>query len=255
MYRPAPLPRLLAAATLCATLAAAPFSGALAQQTPPDATADRAAIEQIVREYLLAHPEILVEALTAYQEKQEAEQANAQRQALVSRQDELFKNPTSPVAGNPQGDVTLVEFFDYQCGYCKSVHADVRRLLDQDGKVRLVLKEFPILGPASLTASRAALAAQKQGKYDAMHNALMENRGQLDDDKIMRIAGSVGLDVERLKKDMQAPEIQDALQRNLRLAGELNIRGTPAFVIGDQIVPGAVSLERLKEMVAAKREG
>jgi protein-disulfide isomerase len=254
MHRPAPLPRLLAAATLCATLAA-PFSSALAQQTVPDTTASRAAIEQIVREYLMAHPEVLVEALTAYQEKQEAEQAEAQRQALVSRQDELFKNPTSPVVGNPQGDVTLVEFFDYQCGYCKSVHADVRRLLDSDGKVRLVLKEFPILGPASLTASRAALAAQKQGKYDALHNALMENRGQLDDDKIMRIAGSVGVDVERLKKDMQAPDIQDALQRNLRLAGELNIRGTPAFVIGDQIIPGAVSLERLKEMVAAGREG
>jgi protein-disulfide isomerase len=256
MHRPAPLPRLLAAAALCATMAAAPFSSTLAQQaTTPDTTANRAAIEQIVREYLMAHPEVLVEALTAYQEKQEAEQADAQRQALVSRQDELFKNPTSPVAGNPQGDVTLVEFFDYQCGYCKSVHADVRRLLDQDGNVRLVLKEFPILGPASLTASRAALAAQKQGKYDALHNALMENRGQLDDDKIMRIAGSVGVDVERLKKDMQAPDIQDALQRNLRLAGELNIRGTPAFVIGDQIIPGAVGLERLKEMVAAGREG
>jgi protein-disulfide isomerase len=122
-------------------------------------------------------------------------------------------------------------------------------------KVRLVLKEFPILGPASLTASLAALAARKQDKYDALHSALMENRGQLDDDKIMRIAGSVGLDMERLKKDMQAPEIQEALQRNLQLAADLNIRGTPAFVIGDQIVAGAVGLERLKEMVAAGREG
>jgi protein-disulfide isomerase len=257
MHCPAFLPRLLAATALCATMAAVPFSSALAQQTAaPDTTANRAAIEQIVREYLMAHPEVLVEALTAYQEKQEAAQADAQRQALVSRQDELFKNPTSPVVGNPQGDVTLVEFFDYQCGYCKSVHADVRRLLDSDGKVRLVLKEFPILGPASLTASRAALAAQKQGKYDALHNALMENRGQLDDDKIMRIAGSVGgLDLERLKKDMQAPEIQASLEKNLRLAQELNIRGTPAFVIGDQIMPGAIDLERMRMMVAEERNG
>jgi len=151
--------------------------------------------------------------------------------------------------------VTLVEFFDYQCGYCKAVHADVRRLLDTDGKVRLVYKEFPILGPASVTASRAALAAQRQGKYDALHVALMENRGQLDDDKIYRIAGSVGLNVDQLKKDMQAPEINDVLQRNLRLASELNIRGTPAFVVGDQIIPGAVSLDKLKELIAAGRAG
>jgi len=251
MYRPAPLPRLLATTALCAVLAAAPFSGTLAQQAAPN----RAATEQIVREYLMAHPEVLVESLSTYQEKLEAQQAEAQRQALATRQNEMFKNPASPVAGNPQGDVTLVEFFDYQCGYCKAVHADVWRLLESDGKVRLVLKEFPILGPASLTASRAALAARKQDKYDALHSALMENRGQLDDDQIMRIAGSVGLDMERLKKDMQAPDIQDALQRNLQLAADLNIRGTPAFVIGDQIVAGAVGLERLKEMVAAGREG
>jgi protein-disulfide isomerase len=214
MYRPAPLPRLLATTALCAVLAAAPFSGTLAQQAAPN----RAATEQIVREYLMAHPEVLVESLSTYQEKLEAQQAEAQRQALATRQNEMFKNPASPVAGNPQGDVTLVEFFDYQCGYCKAVHADVRRLLESDGNARLVLQEFPILGPASLTASRAALAARKQDKYDALHSALMENRGQLDDDQIMRIAGSVGLDMERLKKDMQAPDIQDALQRNLQLA-------------------------------------
>jgi len=225
------------------------------QSIPPSANPDKAAIEQIVREYLLAHPEVIVEALSAYQQREEAAQAEEQRKALTTRKEELFKNPTSPVLGNPQGDVTLVEFFDYQCGYCKAVHPDVQRLLESDGKIRLVSKEFPILGPASVTASRAALAAQKQGKYDALHKALMENRGQLDDDKIMRIAGSVGLDMERLKKDMQAPEIQEILQRNVRLAGELNIRGTPAFIIGDQIVPGAVSLDRLKEMVAQGRAG
>jgi protein-disulfide isomerase len=251
MYRPARLPRLFTAAALMAVTCLAPLPSAYAQQSAPD----KSEIEQIVKEYLLAHPEIIVQSLNAFQQKQEAAEAEAQRSALSSRQDELFRNPTSPVIGNPKGDVTLVEFFDYQCGYCKAVHADVRRLLDTDGKVRLVYKEFPILGPASVTASRAALAAQRQGKYDALHVALMENRGQLDDDKIYRIAGSVGLNVDQLKKDMQAPEINDVLQRNLRLASELNIRGTPAFVVGDQIIPGAVSLDKLKELIAAGRAG
>ncbi|WP_246148921.1 DsbA family protein [Skermanella pratensis] len=255
MHRPAFPPRMIAAAALSALVGLASPTGAQAQQPALDTPAGKAAIEQIVRDYLLAHPEVLVESLTAFQERQEAAQAEAQRGALVSRQEELFRNPASPVAGNPQGDVTLVEFFDYQCGYCKTVHADVRRLLESDGKLRLVYKEFPILGPASLTASRAALAAHRQGKYEALHVALMENRGQLDDDKILRIAGSVGLDMERLKRDMESPEIQEALQRNLRLASELNIRGTPAFVVGDQIIPGAVGLDRLKELVAAGRAG
>jgi protein-disulfide isomerase len=169
--------------------------------------------------------------------------------------DQVFNDPEVPVLGNRRGDVTLVEFFDYQCGYCKAVHADVRRLIDSDTNIRLVYKEFPILGPASITASRAALAAQRQGKYDALHVALMENRGQLDDDKIYRIAASAGLDLDRLKKDMQAPEISEALQKNLRLASELNIRGTPAFVVGDQIVPGAVGLDKLKELIASGRAG
>lgn len=255
MHRPAFLPRLFAAAALPALIGLASPTGAGAQQPALDTPAGKAAIEQIVRDYLLAHPEVLVESLTAFQERQEAAQAEAQRGALASRQEELFRNPSSPVAGNPQGDVTLVEFFDYQCGYCKAVHADVRRLLESDGKLRLVYKEFPILGPASLTASRAALAAQRQGKYDALHVALMENRGQLDDDKVFRIANSVGLDMERLKKDMESPEIQETLQRNMRLASELNIRGTPAFVVGDQIIPGAVGLDRLRELVAAGRAG
>ncbi len=243
--------RPLAAAALCAV---AFLSPAHAQKAMNEA--DKTAIEQIVRDYLMAHPDIIIDSLNAYREQQEAAQAETQRKALAGRQEELKNDPASPVAGNPKGDVTLVEFFDYQCGYCKAVHADTRKLIDSDGKLRFVYKEFPILGPASVTAARAALAAHRQGKYAELHNALMENRGQLDDDKIMRIAGSVGgLDLERLKKDMQAPEIQASLEKNLRLAQELNIRGTPAFVIGDQIMPGAIDLERMRMMVAEERNG
>jgi protein-disulfide isomerase len=255
MHRPSlPIRPLLAGALAVLAALASPVS-AKAQQPSANDPAGKAAIEQIIHDYLMAHPEVLVQSLTAYQERQEQAQAEAQRGALTSRQDELTRDPASPVGGNPKGDVTLVEFFDYQCGYCKAVNADVKRLLESDGKLRLVYKEFPILGPASVTAARAALAAQRQGKYDALHAALMENRGQLDDDKIYRIAGSAGLDVDRLKKDMEAPEIQAALQKNLKLASDLNIRGTPAFVVGDQIVPGAISLDKLKELVASGRAG
>lgn len=216
---------------------------------------DRAEVEQIVREYLLENPEVIMEALTILQARQEAAQAEQQQQALADYRDELFNHPESPVAGNPDGNVTVVEFFDYQCGYCKQVHADVRSLLEQDGNVRLVFKEFPILGPASLTATRAALAAREQDLYLPFHDALMTHHSRLDDDTVMRIAASVGLDVERLARDMEAPEIDALIARNHELAQVLGIRGTPAFVIGDNLIPGAVELDRLQELVEEARQG
>jgi protein-disulfide isomerase len=234
-------------------LVLAPLHAAGAASFTPE---QEEAIGRILRQYLEEHPEAILQALEAAEAKAKAEAAENTKRTVATKQRELEADPGSPVIGNPKGDVTLVEFFDYQCGYCKAVHADTRKLIDSDGKLRFVYKEFPILGPASVTAARAALAAHRQGKYAELHNALMENRGQLDDDKIMRIAGSVGgLDLERLKKDMQAPEIQASLEKNLRLAQELNIRGTPAFVIGDQIMPGAIDLERMRMMVAEERNG
>lgn len=241
---------IMAFLCLAATASATP---ALAQGGT--SATDRQAIEQIVRDYLLEHPEVVLEALEALQHREEMAQAERQRAALAASREALTGTAAGPVAGNPAGDVTLVEFFDYQCGYCKSVHPSLKALLSRDGELRVVFKEFPILGPASLTAAQAALAAERQGKYLEMHNALMELRGTLDDAKILRAAASVGLDVERLKADMESPDVLAQIERNLRLAETLGVNGTPAFVVGDEIVPGAVPLEHLQQLIARERAG
>ncbi|WP_448192016.1 DsbA family protein [Azospirillum sp. sgz301742] len=225
---------------------------AQAQSVPAE---QRQAIEQIVRDYLLQHPEVIVEAIDELQRRERAEEERKAKQGLAQSKDKLFNDPASPVAGNPKGDVTLVEFFDYQCGYCKSVQADVQRLIKDDGKLRFVFKELPILGPASVTASKAALASRAQGKYEAYHTVLMANRGQLDEATILKLASSVGLDTERLKKDMESPEVQQVIGANIALAEQLGIRGTPGFVVGERIVPGAIKLDDMKKLVAEARKG
>ena len=161
----------------------------------------------------------------------------------------------SPVSGNPKGDVTLVEFFDYQCGYCKRSLKPVRDLLETDRQLRIVWKEFPILGPVSRFAARAAMASENQGRYLEFHVAVMGSRGKLTEDRVMTLAGSVGLDVQRLRRDMDDPAIEEYLDETIRLAQVLGIRGTPAFVIGDTLVPGVVGDARLKELIAKARSG
>lgn len=243
-----------------ALLAAMALGGVLAAPAPATAQttidpAEKARIETVVRQYILDHPEIVIEAIQTMQMRHEAEAAQRQRKALEESRQELVAGKGDPVGGNPQGDVTLVEFFDYQCGYCKAVHPNLTALLGEDRNLRFVYKEFPILGPASVTAAKAALAAARQDKYQPMHDALMGLRGQLDDAKIMRVAESLDLDLARLKADMASPEIQATIERNLDLARKLQIEGTPAFVIGDQLVPGAVPLEQLKAVVEKVRAG
>ena len=169
--------------------------------------------------------------------------------------DELFKDPTSPVGGNPNGDVTIVEFFDYQCGYCKVVFPRIEKLLIDDSNLRFVFKEMPILGPNSVFAARAALAARMQGEkqYVAFHKVMMASRGSLNKASVLRFATDAGLDVDRLKGDMEDDNINDMIRRNLKLADALSINGTPAFVIGDTIVRGAVDLLKLKILVERAR--
>jgi protein-disulfide isomerase len=212
------------------------------------------AIEAIIRDYLAKNPEMLLDALQAAEDKLKSESKDKAAQALVARRREVLEDPETPVGGNPKGDVSLVEFFDYRCPYCKQVEPALEALLGQDKQLRFVYKEFPVLGADSITASRAALAARKQGKYDAMHRALMATKGQLDEATVLRVAQSVGLDSERLKRDMAAPEIDRALKANVALAEALDIRGTPAFVVGDEIVPGAIDLGTLKALIAAARQ-
>lgn len=215
-------------------------------------TGDRAAIEAIVREYLLENPEIITEALDILQQREEAAELERQRLALVEQHDAIF-NSSSPIMGNPDGDVTLVEFFDYQCGFCKRVLDDVFAVAEDDPGLRVVFKDLPILGPASVVAARASLAARNQGLYTEYHNALMAHRGQLSDRVIFDIAAEVGLDVNQLRTDMQSPEIREELNDNIRLAQQLGIRGTPAFIIGDEIIPGARSLQEIEASIERAR--
>jgi protein-disulfide isomerase len=216
--------------------------------------AARREVEEIVREYILKNPEIIVEAVRGLQARQEAEAQERARQAVAAKQEALLRDPGSPASGNPAGDVTVVEFFDYGCGYCRAAAPTVKQLLAEDRKVRVVYKEFPILGPESVVAAEAALAARAQGKYTEFHEALMKAPGPLSWGAIARIATGVGLDVNRLQRDMKAPEVSATIERNRALAHDLGITGTPAFVVGTELVPGAIDKGRLQELVARARQ-
>jgi protein-disulfide isomerase len=214
----------------------------------------RQAIEGIIRDYLQKNPEAMLNALQAAEDKVKGEAHDKASAALVARRHEVFDDPDAPVAGNPQGNASLVEFFDYRCPYCKQVEPSLEALLTADPQLRFVYKEFPVLGPASVTAARAALAARQQGKFDAFHHAMMITKGEFDEPVVFKVASSVGLDVERLKRDMAAPDIDRMLKANVDLAGALDIKGTPGFVIGDEIVPGAISLQALKQLIETARK-
>jgi protein-disulfide isomerase len=214
----------------------------------------RRAIEAIIHDYLMQNPDVLIEALREAEAKANTDADAKAVQVLRDRRREIFDDPATPVGGNPQGDVAIVEFFDYRCPYCKQVHPAIQNLLDQDRKLRFVYKELPVLGPQSDMAAHAALAARLQGKYEPFHIAMMAIKGQITDEVVYRVAGSIGLDVDRLKRDMTDPEIDQALSANKALANALDIRGTPGFIIGDHIVPGAIDLDALKNMVADARK-
>jgi protein-disulfide isomerase len=212
------------------------------------------ALEQAIHDYILNHPEVLAESLQKYQQKQEASKQQARAQALKDLQPKLVNHPASPVLGNPNGDVTVVEFLDYRCPYCKAMHQSIADMIASDGNVRVVIKEFPILGDESLYAARAALAAGNQGKYAEMHTALMTFKGKPGPKEVDALAQSLGLDTAKLKQDMAAPAVDQELQQNYNLAEALGIDGTPAFVIGETLIPGAVKLEDLKAQILKVRE-
>jgi protein-disulfide isomerase len=218
--------------------------------------ADRQALDQAIHDYLMNHPEVIVESLRAAEKKLQDAQDAAARTAIGDRQSELLRDPASPVAGNPNGDVTIVEFFDYHCPYCKQVEPTLDALLKEDPKIRIVYKEFPILGPDSVTASQAALAALKQGpqKYTRFHAAMMSTKGAINEGVIMQVARDAGLDVTRLKTDMKAADVDAMIKRNYDLAEALKIHGTPAFIVGDALAPGAVDIDTLRKMVADARK-
>lgn len=215
---------------------------------------ERAAIEDVVRNYILENPEIIVQALDILQQREEMAAAERQRQVIAERADQVFDGG-SPFIGNPDGDVVLVEFFDYNCGYCKRMLDPVNQLVEDDSDLKIVMKEFPILADSSMTSARAALAAREQGLYEEYHNALMAHRGELSDEVIFGLAEDVGLDVGQLRKDMESEAVAREISANMELARALGVRGTPAFVIGGELIPGAVGYEALRQAIEAERAG
>jgi protein-disulfide isomerase len=212
--------------------------------------AQKAAVEGVVHDYLMKHPEVIIQAVEAYQANIQADKDKAAKDALAKRGDDLLHDPATQVLGNAASDCAIVEFFDNQCPYCQANEPEIQKLLKDDGKVKLVLKEFPILGPISLVASKAALASVKQGKYPQFHEALLAHKGHYDKAALVdEIAKSVGLNIDQLHKDMDSPEIQAEIDKNLELGRALDINGTPGFVIGDQIIGGASSVDELKKYI------
>lgn len=215
------------------------------------------AVEQVVKDYIDKNPEILLDAIRKLRDRDEKRARISAAEALVSLRPALENNPDSPVGGNPKGDVTVVEFFDYRCGFCKRVFPSIQALIKEDGNIRYVFKEWPILGPDSVYATEASLAGwhTDKSKYMAFHTAMMTSRGNLTKDKVLKFAAQVGYDVDVLQKAMSDPAIQTEIANNGKLTGALNFSGTPAFVIGNQLVPGAIDLKTLKKLVALARKG
>ena len=238
--------RILSALLLVATLALA--QDAVIKDGPPKSKAD---VERIVREYLLQHPEIVIEAVSKYQENQRNDEKKKAQQSISTNQKQLVSDPASPAAGATASDaVTVVEFFDYRCGYCKRMAPTISKFV-AGAKVRMVYKELPILGPDSSIAAKAALGARKQGAdYVKVHQDLMAAEGTITMASIEKVAVKHGLDMAKLKVDMEAPEIQAQLTANQALANTIGVNATPSFVIGNELFTGAMDEQELQSAIA-----
>ena len=199
----------------------------------------KAELHTIIKDYLLANPEVFAEVQSALEAKMEKIQADKMASALAENAAEVFRAPTAPVAGNPKGDVTVVEFFDYNCGYCKKAFADVLAAAEKDKQIKLVLKEFPILSKGSEETARVALAAKIQGKYWEFHRAMLESPGQANEASALKVAEKVGLNITKVKVDMASPEVKAEIARTRGLAQKLGIQGTPHFLVGERSIGGA----------------
>lgn len=247
--------RPLAPIALALAVAALPLS-AMADSF---SAAQRGEIETIIKNYLVSHPEVLEEASAELSKRQAAAESEKQSAAVKENADELFNSPRNVVVGNPKGDVNFVEFFDYNCTYCRHAMGDMLNLMKSDPKLRVTLMEFPVLGPGSVEAARVAVAVHMQDptgqKYLDFHQRLLSGRGQADKARALAAAKDAGLDMARIEKDMVGPEVQATLERNLKVAEALGLNGTPSYVIGKDVVVGAVGLGGLTQKVAEARCG
>lgn len=245
--------RAVATAALVALWTAGP-AGAQSFAGP-----QREEIEKIIKEYIVGHPEVLQEAMTELEKRQAVADAEKAKTTIKSNEKTIFNSPRQVTVGNPQGDVTLVEFFDYNCGYCRRALSDLLNLMKGDSKLKVVLKEFPVLGPGSVEAAQVAVAVRMQDKtgqkYLEFHQKLLGGRGPADRAHALAAAKDVGLDITRLEKDMASDEAKATFDENLKLAEALGMNGTPSYVIGSEVVVGAAGLEALKEKVNTARCG
>jgi len=243
---------LIATAALLASPALAP---AQAQTFTAD---QRQEIGAIVKEYLLAHPEVMQDVMAEMEKRQQAEETEKHRAAVAENKATLFSSPHQVVLGNPQGNVTMVEFFDYNCGFCKRAMSDMFDLIKTDSNLKFVLKEFPVLGEGSVEAARVAVAARMQDttgkKYVEFHQKLLGARGAADKMRALAVAKEVGFDMARIEKDMNSDEVKKTIDENLKLAEALGVNGTPSYVVGEEVVIGAVGIDTLREKIAAERK-
>jgi protein-disulfide isomerase len=245
--------RSTAAAFCLAVVAAAP---AFAQGF---SDAQRGEIERIVREYLVAHPEVLQEAIAELEKRQSAAEVEKQVAGVKQNKEVLFNSTHQVTLGNPKGDVTMVEFFDYNCGYCKKALGDMLTLLKSDPNLKVVLKEYPVLGPGSLEAAQVAVAARMQDKsggkkYLDFHQRLLGSHGTADKARALAAAKDAGFDMGRLEKDMASDEVRETLKENMKVADAIGLNGTPSYIIGSDVVIGAQGYDVLKEKVDAARK-
>ena len=249
--------RPLAAALLAIALALPAAAPAGAQSFSPD---QRGEIERIIKDYLLKHPELLQEVMSELEKRQTAADAEKHRGAIKELSATIFNSSRQVTLGNLQGDVTVVEFFDYNCGYCKRAMTDMMDLMKNDAKIKFVLKEFPVLGEGSMQAAQVAVAVRMQDKtggkkYLEFHQKLLASRGSIDKARAVAAAKEVGLDVARIEKDLASEEVKATLEESYKIAEALGLNGTPSYVVGSDVVIGAVGLKVLKEKVNTARCG
>lgn len=251
-----PSPRFIAiAAALSAALMA--FALPQASRAAEFSKPQTSEIEKIVHDYLVKNPEVIEEAIQELQKRQQAAQAAKHKEAVKAHAKALFNTADGVVLGNPKGDVTMVEFFDYNCGYCKRAMSDMLTLLKTDSNLKVLLKEFPVLGQGSVEAARVAMAVRMQApkKYLDFHTKLLGSRGRANEARALAVAKDMGLDMARIAKDMKKPEVEKALRQDFALGQALGLNGTPSYVVGDEVIVGAVGLDTLKQNISQARCG
>ncbi|MAS87134.1 MAG: hypothetical protein CMH30_04035 [Micavibrio sp.] len=247
---------LLGTVSLCTAQEKAPVTSMAETPAEQALTQDfmqQTNLEEVIRAYILSHGDIVLQSIDNQRMKEQQEQDRIAQEAINKENDYLLKNPMSPQAGNPDASVTVIEFFDYNCGYCKKAVDDVASIVDNDKDVRVVFKEVPILSPSSREAAKWSLASKPQGKYFDFHKLLMAHKGQFDEGSLASLAEQAGLDVEKLKADKDKPEIDAQIDVNLAYMEKFGIRGTPSFIVGDQLIRGYVGRQGLEDVIEQAR--